>query len=386
MKNPLSLLRVLSIVVLVCLFVWIALPEGVVAGHRTYTAEYVPDRITDGFDFPVGANGSAKGYYMARKMSPFEHLGDDWNGTGGGNSDYGDPVYSIGDGVVVYSENYGSNWGQVVIVRHKYRDHDGSVRQVDSLYGHVINRRVAMGDPVRRGEQIAQIGSNNGMYLAHLHLEIRSNTDIGIQSWNYSKGLANYHRPDQFISRHRPGKALDASLRLASAPAEPKPEVVPAAAPAQATVKPVMVAAVATPSARPEPVTAKPNLELASGPSKGFFVSLDQESKPRTGDAVLRHRPVSRAVVDELASPVKRSNGVQFAVGKSDARPFFATERNRRSRKPVGLDDAPVVKEKSRTVVEKPRTVEDKTRASAGKDQAVTAKLTATRRRSFGKQ
>lgn len=306
MRNPLSLLRVLSVVTVLGIAVWITWPQGVDASSRTSTAEFVPERIADGFDFPVGSNGSAAGYYMARKMTPFGHLGDDWNGVGGGNSDYGDPVYSIADGVVVYSENFGSNWGQVIIVRHKYRESDGSVRKVDSLYGHVINRRVAAGSFVRRGQQIAQIGNNNGMYLAHLHLEIRSNTAIGIQSWNHSKGLSNYHRPDQFIARHRPGKRVDPGLRLASAETlrEEKPE------PVKVVQAPVRVAAASpvSPSSAEAALRPRPVVSVESAAVKTVSLTSREAGGFRKAEPALA-RGVKRApkVVDELAKVEPRS-------------------------------------------------------------------------------
>ncbi len=69
---------------------------------------------TKSFDFPVGAP-NAKNYYNAQKFGKNHHLGDDWNGKGGGNTDLGDPVYAISDGIVSSSEdikgglqNYGS--------------------------------------------------------------------------------------------------------------------------------------------------------------------------------------------------------------------------------------------------------------------------------------
>jgi len=43
--------------------------------------------VADGFDYPVG-KPDAKNYYKARGMclrSP-THFGEDWNGTGGGNT------------------------------------------------------------------------------------------------------------------------------------------------------------------------------------------------------------------------------------------------------------------------------------------------------------
>ena len=88
--------------------------------------------LADGFDFPVGKPDHF-GYYKARGFRPNGHLGEDWNGLGGSNSDLGHPVYSIAHGVVVYAENYGSNWGNVVVVRHAYRHDDGLVYFVDSL-------------------------------------------------------------------------------------------------------------------------------------------------------------------------------------------------------------------------------------------------------------
>lgn len=49
--------------------------------------------LSDGFNFPIG-KPDAKGYYNAQKFGENNHLGDDWNGNGGGNSDLGDEVFS----------------------------------------------------------------------------------------------------------------------------------------------------------------------------------------------------------------------------------------------------------------------------------------------------
>ena len=81
---------------------------------------YSTAKLADGFDYPVGKPDGA-GYYIFRGFSPNGHLGEDWNGSGGGDSDEGDPVYSIAHGVVVFSEDYKKGWGNVVIVRHAYR-------------------------------------------------------------------------------------------------------------------------------------------------------------------------------------------------------------------------------------------------------------------------
>lgn len=60
--------------------------------------------LCDGFDFPVG-KPDGKGYYRSRglRLKSPRHMGEDWNGNGGGNTDLGDPVYSVGHGVVTYA-------------------------------------------------------------------------------------------------------------------------------------------------------------------------------------------------------------------------------------------------------------------------------------------
>lgn len=42
-----------------------------------------PEYHTDGFDFPVG-KPDADGYYNAQDFQENYHLGEDWNGNGGG--------------------------------------------------------------------------------------------------------------------------------------------------------------------------------------------------------------------------------------------------------------------------------------------------------------
>jgi hypothetical protein len=170
-----------------------------VAVLRAQDSASVP--AADGFQCPVGPNGTAEGYYIARSFRSNGHLGDDWNGVKGGDTDYGDPVYAIGHGVVVFAKNYHVGWGNVVIIRHAY--HEGfALRYVDSLYGHLADFTVREGQIVRRGQQIGRIGSNNGMYDAHLHFEIRKNINIGMYRSSFPRDGTNYYVPNQFIAAH----------------------------------------------------------------------------------------------------------------------------------------------------------------------------------------
>jgi murein DD-endopeptidase MepM/ murein hydrolase activator NlpD len=170
-------------------------------------------RLADGFDLPVG-KPDAKGYYKARGFRSHGHLGEDWDGLGGGDTDLGDPVYVIGDGVVVFARDCHQGWGNVVIVRHAYRDGVGT-RYIDSLYGHLDRILVTRGQGVRRGQQIATIGNAHGLYEAHLHLEIRKNIEIGMSRDKFAQDSSNYYEPSQFITSHRHIQSSGASCRVA---------------------------------------------------------------------------------------------------------------------------------------------------------------------------
>jgi hypothetical protein len=159
-------------------------------------------QLADGFDFPVG-KPDGTGYYKARGFYPNGHLGEDWNGRGGGDSDLGDPIYSMGIGVVVQSENIGVGWGNVVIVRHAFRDVTGKIEMVDSLYGHLQRRDVKLHDIVARGQQVGTMGSNNGMYYVHLHFEVRKNLKIGMNRSQFGRDYSNYYSPTAFITPRR---------------------------------------------------------------------------------------------------------------------------------------------------------------------------------------
>ena len=161
--------------------------------------------IADGFDFPVGKPNAA-GYYKARGLrlrSP-RHFGEDWNGRGGGNSDLGDPVYSCADGIVTFAHNVRQGWGNVALIRHAYRDpKSGKVKFIDSLYGHLDKMSVKVGQKVKRGEKVGTIGTNYGMYPAHLHFEMRHNLSIGMHRSKAPADLANWADPTDFINKYR---------------------------------------------------------------------------------------------------------------------------------------------------------------------------------------
>ena len=164
---------------------------------------YVP--LSDGFDYPVG-KPNADGYYKARglRLRTPRHLGEDWNGNGGGNSDLGDPVYTIGHGLVSYAEDARGRWGKVVIVRHAFRDpKSGKVFCCQTLYSHLDRIDVKLGQLIPRGYQIGTLGSNRGMFQAHLHAELHYNVNVNTGHQGIPKNARNYGNLTNFIKKYR---------------------------------------------------------------------------------------------------------------------------------------------------------------------------------------
>ncbi|WP_298756641.1 M23 family metallopeptidase [uncultured Psychroserpens sp.] len=152
--------------------------------------------ISDGFDFPVG-KPNARGYYNAQKFQDNDHLGDDWNGVGGGNTDLGDPIYSLANGYISEVKDYEGGWGNVVRIVHLHNN-----KLYESLYAHCDTIMVSENQFVKKGEQIATIGNCNGNYLAHLHLELRDSVGLSIGP-GYSSDTTGYLDPTDFINKNR---------------------------------------------------------------------------------------------------------------------------------------------------------------------------------------
>jgi len=187
--------------------------EPIAAEQMAFHGDTAFTKLADGFDFPVG-RPDAQGYCKARGFQSQGHPGEDWDGSGGGNTDLGDPIYSISNGVVVFARDCHMGWGNVVIVRHAYRE-DGTIKNIDSLYGHLGRMLVRRGEAVSRGQKIATKGTAHGLYDAHLHLEIRKNVTIGMSRAAFAQDDSNYYDPSQFILSHRHLKIGTGTYRIA---------------------------------------------------------------------------------------------------------------------------------------------------------------------------
>jgi methionine-rich copper-binding protein CopC len=178
--------------------------------------------VSTGFRAPVG-NGNVTeandgdGYYVATNFDWFNpdfnayHLGEDWNGEGGGNTDLGDPVYAISNGTVV-ERGVDDAFGNYLIIRHDLPTAitvDGiTTSTVYSLYGHFQNPSlVHVGDVVSMGQQIGNIGYT-GMAdgNAHVHLEIRLGYGAGytnMDGYSFTPSPAGWVDPTDFINAYR---------------------------------------------------------------------------------------------------------------------------------------------------------------------------------------
>ena len=149
------------------------------------------------FNFPVGKPDTI-GYFNAQKFGKNNHLGDDWNGDGGGNTDLGDPIYAIASGYVIYAQEHIPSWGNVIRIVHFLPNGD----KVESLYAHCQEISVKPKQWVNIGDKIGTIGNADGRYKAHLHLEIREEIGLPIGP-GYAQEKDGYVDPTEFIETHR---------------------------------------------------------------------------------------------------------------------------------------------------------------------------------------
>ncbi len=110
------------------------------------------------------------GMYLAPqyKNERFIHMGIDFWGPAG------HPVFSIYDGTVAYKANHQQegNYGPTLILHHTFGE-----TEIFALYGHLSEKSVeglAVGQPVNKGEKVAELGekSENGCWHPHLHYQL----------------------------------------------------------------------------------------------------------------------------------------------------------------------------------------------------------------------
>ena len=150
---------------------------------------------TSGFGASFGAKGGSKGTSSGGPQSPlpgqsvttnYGASGPMWQGTASNKhtgQDYAAPtgtkVQVVADGVVI-DEGLGSDYGVYVQVDHM----DG----YQSIYGHLRSKKVKMGDSVKKGQVIGEVGATGNVTGPHLHFEVRKGKNNPVDPAQYIGG------------------------------------------------------------------------------------------------------------------------------------------------------------------------------------------------------
>lgn len=168
------------------------------------------------------------------------HPGDDYNWGASGDADLGLPVYAILKGTVVYSASISTGYGSMIVIRHDLdtetrkfiKDNYGwDVSTLYSLYAHLSERQVAVGNTIEGGALIGKCGKS-GVDYAHCHVELyRGDLDLATEPWRFypigwseAKIRRNWLAPFLVIEKSKtvvtpppvsPFKAKDETLKIA---------------------------------------------------------------------------------------------------------------------------------------------------------------------------
>lgn len=142
------------------------------------------------FRFPVG-DSLGRPYAITRPFNFYSptagtHLGVDIGDKARSNADLGDTIYSIGDGIVALS--YPTNY---LSVFYKYK---GKIIKV--LYFHCDTVFCISGEKIYKNQPVATIGTSNGAYSAHLHLEMMKDTTLWFGGYGDTTG---YMDPSEIL-------------------------------------------------------------------------------------------------------------------------------------------------------------------------------------------
>lgn len=131
-------------------------PDGSVKPTPLLTEEDINKRDKIRTDLMMPVEGKVFSEYGLRNGRP--HKGIDLG------AKQGTPIYAVLDGTVVYSGVQGA-YGNVVVIEHP----DFAM----TVYAHNEKNLVSVNDVVKRGQQIATVGSTGNAQGAHLHFEYR---------------------------------------------------------------------------------------------------------------------------------------------------------------------------------------------------------------------
>lgn len=178
--------------------------------------------VADGYDSPVGSEAERRGeklwpqgwldaspfgrlYFVGTPREAY-HTGADLN-FGKPYEDKGLPTYACASGIVVFAARL-KVWGNVIIIKHDpLKTPNGKVMY--SRYGHIQNMSVQVGQRLKRGEQVAEIGDAFGLLVPHLHFDLSPTTILESrpEHWpgrNETLLLQNYVDPLIFVKNNRP--------------------------------------------------------------------------------------------------------------------------------------------------------------------------------------
>ena len=183
-----------------CLFVVVLLVVGcpsTTSNVKKVALEWdVPVSSEDNYN--IDENHFLELNYLNNKFT--HHLGEDWNGAGGGNTDRGDPVLAPAYGKVYSIRDVQEKdpWGKVIQIEHPMPN--GS--KTYSTMAHLGTILVSQDEEVYKGDQIGTIGDANGYYnpvdnnsYAHLHFEIRKTP--WVQGNELGRGYLEHIYPSQ---------------------------------------------------------------------------------------------------------------------------------------------------------------------------------------------